>query len=68
MHRTALFIFVAFWTLAAPAAAEAKRVALVVGIDVYDNLLPTQQLAKARNDARAVAATFKDIGFQVILA
>ena len=51
MHRTALFIFVAFWTLAAPAAAEAKRVALVVGIDVYDNLLPTQQLAKARNDA-----------------
>ena len=68
MHRTALFIFVAFWTLAAPAAAEAKRVALVVGIDVYDNLLPTQQLAKARNDARAVAATFKDTGFQVILA
>jgi Caspase domain len=50
-------IFVAFWILAAP-----------VGIDAYDNLLPTQQLAKARNDARAVAATFKDVGFQVILA
>jgi uncharacterized caspase-like protein len=68
MHRTAHLIFVAFWILAAPAVAEAKRVALVVGIDAYDNLLPTQQLAKARNDARAVAATFKDVAFQVILA
>src|SRR5262245_61589267 len=68
MDRTARFFLAAFWLLAAPAAAEAKRVALVVGIDAYDNLLPTQQLAKAGNDARAVAATFRDVGFQVILA
>jgi formylglycine-generating enzyme required for sulfatase activity len=68
MHRAFVLAFAAFWALAASTAAEAKRVALVVGIDTYDNLLPGQQLLKARNDARAVAATFKDIGFQVILA
>jgi hypothetical protein len=68
MQRAAFFIFAAFLALAVPTAAEAKRVALVVGINAYDNLNPNQQLRKARNDARAVAATFKDIGFQVILA
>jgi uncharacterized caspase-like protein len=68
MHRAALFIFTAFLALAAAHAAEAKRVALVVGINTYDNLASNQQLQKARNDARAVAATFKDTGFQVILA
>jgi formylglycine-generating enzyme required for sulfatase activity/uncharacterized caspase-like protein len=68
MHRAIFLAFAVIWALAAPTAAQAKRVALVVGIDTYDNLLPSQQLLKARNDARAVAATFKDIGFQVILA
>jgi formylglycine-generating enzyme required for sulfatase activity len=68
MRRAVFFVLTALWALAAPAAAEAKRVALVVGIDIYDNLTPNQQLAKAGNDARAVAATFKEIGFQVILA
>jgi formylglycine-generating enzyme required for sulfatase activity len=68
MHRAAFVTLAAFFALAAPSAAEAKRVALVVGINVYDNLAPGQQLQKARNDARAVAATFKETGFQVILA
>ena len=68
MQRAVIFIFAAFWALAAPTAAEAKGVALVVGINIYDNLTPYQQLEKARGDARAVAATFKEIGFQVILA
>jgi Caspase domain len=48
--------------------AAAKRVALVVGIDTYDNFSPDLQLKKAVNDARAVSATFKDLGFQVITA
>ena len=68
MHRAIIVIFAALWALAAPGVAEAKRVALVVGINIYDNLAPNQQLQKARNDARSVAATFKDIGFQVIQA
>jgi formylglycine-generating enzyme required for sulfatase activity/uncharacterized caspase-like protein len=48
--------------------AEAKRVALVIGINTYDNLKPDQQLRKAVNDARAIGATLKDVGFQVIVA
>jgi formylglycine-generating enzyme required for sulfatase activity/uncharacterized caspase-like protein len=68
MYRAALLFFSAVVVLAAATTAEAKRVALVVGINTYDNLTVNQQLKKARNDARSVAATFKDIGFQVILA
>ncbi len=68
MHRAIIVTFAAFWALAASGVAEAKRVAFVVGINIYDNLAPNQQLDKARNDARSVAATFKDVGFQVILA
>src|SRR6476660_5714028 len=48
--------------------ADAKRVALVVGINAYDNLKSEQQLRKAVNDARAIADTLKDVGFQVITA
>src|SRR5215470_16141880 len=48
--------------------AAAKRVALVVGIDTYDNFSPDLQLKKAVNDARAVSAAFKELGFQVIAA
>jgi formylglycine-generating enzyme required for sulfatase activity/uncharacterized caspase-like protein len=68
MQRAAVFIIVTFLALAAAGAAEAKRVALVIGINVYDNLSPNQQLVKAGNDARAVASAFKEVGFQVILA
>ncbi len=48
--------------LAAPAAA-AKRIALVVGNDAYENLTP---LGKAVNDSRAVAIALEEIGFTVI--
>src|SRR4051812_37999317 len=48
--------------------AEAKRVALVVGINAYDNLKSDQQLRKAVNDARAISAALKDVGFQVVQA
>ena len=63
----ALVFLAAFWSLTANTAAEAKRVALVAGINIYDNLAPTQQLQKARGDARAVAATLKEVGFQVMV-
>jgi hypothetical protein len=49
----------------APAHAE-KRVALVVGNDRYANLPQQAQLHNAVNDARAVAASLRQIGFDVI--
>ncbi|WP_163150195.1 SUMF1/EgtB/PvdO family nonheme iron enzyme [Bradyrhizobium uaiense] len=69
MHRLRRLVAVLFGLLALSVApAEAKRVALVVGINSYDNLKSDQQLHKAVNDARAVAATLKDVGFQVVQA
>jgi uncharacterized caspase-like protein len=44
-------------------ASAAKRVALVIGIDGYQNL---PKLEKAVSDARAVGAVLADIGFNVI--
>ena len=51
-----------------PAVAHAKRVALVVGINKYDNLPRERQLIKAVNDARAMEAALKSVGFDVIKA
>jgi formylglycine-generating enzyme required for sulfatase activity len=49
-----------------PSGANAKRVALVVGINQYDNLPRNQQLAKAVNDARSMEVALKSVGFDVI--
>jgi hypothetical protein len=46
-----------------PQALAAKRVALVIGIDTYDNL---PSLQKAVNDEQAVAAALAGLGFEVI--
>ena len=51
-----------------PPTAHAKRVALVVGINKYDNLARDRQLAKAVNDARAMELALKAVGFDVIKA
>ena len=48
-----------------PSYAE-KRVALVIGNNVYSNLPADQQLQKAVNDARAVGDALSGIGFKVI--
>jgi tripartite-type tricarboxylate transporter receptor subunit TctC len=48
-----------------PAHAE-KRIALVVGIDRYDNLPPHEQLQKAVNDSRAVGRALTSLGFEVM--
>jgi hypothetical protein len=49
-------------------ASAQKRVAFVVGTDKYDNLDKTRQLQRAVNDARAVGAAFKALGFEVVAA
>jgi Caspase domain len=43
-----------------------KRVALVVGNDCYPNQSSTEQLQKAENEAQAVDATLRQIGFDVV--
>ena len=48
---------------AGPAHAE-RRLALSVGIDVYDNLPAHEQLRKAVNDARAMGAALRELGFE----
>jgi hypothetical protein len=48
--------------LASPALA--KRLALVIGNDSYQNV---QQLKNARSDAKAIAAELKSVGFDVTL-
>ena len=46
---------------------HAKRLALVIGIDAYDNLGPGAQLKKAVGDARTIAATLKELDFAVAM-
>jgi hypothetical protein len=61
----ALAVLATLAALALPAAAE-KRVALVIGNDVYPNLSRREQLHNAINDARAVKATLEGLGFDVL--
>ncbi len=63
--RTILCVGLAMVWQSGPGAAE--RVALVIGNDIYKNLPESQQLKKARNDARAVATTLEGLGFKVTL-
>ena len=50
--------------LTSVAAHAEQRAALVVGNDNYDHL---PDLTKAVNDAKAMGATFKDLGYQVTI-
>lgn len=43
-----------------------KRVALVIGVDRYDNLPVDKQLLKAANDARAMGSAFRSLGYRVV--
>jgi hypothetical protein len=47
-------------------AWAAKRVALAIGIDAYDNLKSDHQLRKAVNDSRSVGSALSAVGFEVI--
>lgn len=52
--------------LASATAWAEKRVALVVGNDLYQNLPPETQLRNAVNDARAMRDTLTGLGFEVL--
>jgi uncharacterized caspase-like protein len=69
MHRSnfpiILIVALLFAAIGAPAPAWAKRVALVIGIDQYDNLKPDQQLKKAVNDSRSVGEALRSLGYDV---
>lgn len=52
----------------ASSAFAEKRVAITIGIDLYDNLKAEQQLRKAVNDSRSAGDAFGSIGFEVIRA
>jgi len=51
------------WTTGATAAASGKRIALVIGNGKY----PTAPLKNPGNDARAMAKSLKELGFEVTL-
>jgi len=63
--RIVVLVSLALLTFGLATAAQAKRVALVVGNDKYENV---PGLDKAVNDARAIAHTLQELGFEVILA
>ncbi|EHR03848.1 caspase family protein [Bradyrhizobium sp. WSM471] len=52
--------------VATPALAE-KRVALVIGNDLYPNLPPDRQLKKATNDATTIADALRSLRFEIVL-
>ena len=60
--RLAALSGVVLLTLTTLPAHSARRMALVIGNDSYEHVTP---LHNARADARAIAATLKDDGFQV---
>ncbi len=62
--RIALFLAAALLFAPLPAQA-AKRVALVIGNDTYENVT---RLQRARNDSRAMAEALAGLGFDVIKA
>jgi uncharacterized caspase-like protein len=61
VHLFSLLLAAAM-TLSTP--ADAKRLALVIGNDSYQNVQPLQN---ARSDAKAIAAELKAVGFDVTL-
>ena len=67
MRRSgSLVVGLIFLFAAAPFAHAQKRVALMIGVDTYDNLGSSAQLKKARADAKSVTETLKVLGFEVI--
>jgi uncharacterized caspase-like protein len=65
LRNLAILIGIGWAVLAAPNAAHAeRRIALVIGNSDYSNTSP---LRNPRNDANDVAATLKQVGFEVHL-
>ena len=57
-------VVLAALTIGGPASAQ-RRLALVIGNDLYPGLPASRQLQKAVNDARAVGVALEGIGFSV---
>ena len=49
------------------AARAERRLALVIGNDLYVNMPASRQLRKAANDARTIGAALSSLGFEVVL-
>ena len=60
-----LIVITALAVAGSTSPATAKRVALVVGIDQYENLASAQQLQKAVSDSHAVGDAFRSLGYEV---
>ncbi|WP_376088627.1 caspase family protein [Roseomonas sp. CCTCC AB2023176] len=60
----ALLLLAAVALHAAPAEAQGRRVAFVIGIDSYQSV---DRLTRAKNDATAIADRLKASGFDVVL-
>lgn len=65
---TLSLILIVLAVLLPNAALAEKRVALVIGINDYDNLRADQQLKKAINDGKSVGDALAAIGFEVLRA
>lgn len=63
LGRILIFITLGLATTLAPASAQARRLALVIGNDAYRNNAP---LSMAVNDARAVAEAVTKLGFDAV--
>ena len=63
-HLAALVLCLAIFAIGQSVPAAAKKMAFVIGIDRYDNLGASRQLKKAVNDARAVSAALRDLGYK----
>jgi uncharacterized caspase-like protein len=65
LRRLAILVSIGWTVLAAPSAAQAeRRVALVIGNSSYSHTTP---LRNPKNDANDLAATLKQVGFEVFL-
>jgi outer membrane protein assembly factor BamD (BamD/ComL family) len=60
-----LIVLAVFAVVAASSPAAAKRVALVVGINQYENLDAAEQLQKAVGDSHAVGDALRSLGYDV---
>lgn len=63
--RSLIATLIAILAAILPGTAQAKRLALIVGINDYINLDAQAQLKRAVNDAGGVARTLEEIGFSI---
>lgn len=63
LRSVAMTCLVAIWIAAASSATAAQRIALVIGNGAY----PSSPLRNSVNDANAIAAKLRALGFEVIL-